>query len=289
MPYLIPALVVLTVGIGLGWSLSRDDSDALQGKQTHTQTQTDSSITHTLNTKLDELILQLENERQKRVALENDLKQLRKLVMGNASTSAEAFTSNDLDSSEGPDRASPSPNPRSLTRADLLEDSATKIQQALISVGMDGELMDRIEQRVEKQEMDQLYLQNQARREGWYGTRRYFDEQKKVDSGDNIYREELGDERYDKFLFETGQKNRVSASSVLSGSPAEKVGIQSNDVIYSYNDKRIFTWGDLTSATAEGDPQQMVRVEVLREGEHIEFYLKRGPLGIRLGSQLVKP
>jgi S1-C subfamily serine protease len=137
--------------------------------------------------------------------------------------------------------------------------------------------------------MQQLYLQNQARREGWYGTRRYFEELRKSEGKENIYRQELGDDQYDKFLFESGQNNRVIATDVLSGSPAEKVGIKSDDIILSYDGKRIFSWNDLTTATAEGDPQQLARIEVIRDNQPIEFYLKRGPIGIRLGSKKIQP
>ena len=283
MPYFISALVLLTIGIGLGWGLSRDDDPTAGDTQPFISSQSSGDSIHALSTKIDELVLQLENERQRRISLENDLIKLRQLVSVNITQNPTANVHDDLSSN-----TSPSPE-LNTAQANTLENGTTKIQQALISVGMDGELMERIEQRVEKQEMQQLYLQNQARREGWYGTSRYFEEQRKADSEDNIYREELGDERYDKFLFETGQNNRVTAYNVLSGSPAEKVGIQANDIVYSYNNKRIFSWDDLTRATAEGDPQQMVRVEVIRDGEPLEFYLKRGPLGIRLGSQKVNP
>lgn len=286
MPYFISALVLLTVGIGLGWGLSRDDDPAVGDPRSFISSQSSGDSIHALSTKIDELVLQLENERQHRISLENDLIKLRKLVSANITPVPATTVHDDLSNNVS---RQPENNSANIAQANTLENGMTKIQQALIAVGMDGDLMERIEQRVEKQEMQQLYLQNQARREGWYGTSRYFEEQRKADSGDNVYREELGDERYDKFLFETGQNNRVTAYNVLSGSPAEKVGIQANDIVYSYDDKRIFSWDDLTTATAEGDPQQMVRVEVIRDGEPLEFYLKRGPLGIRLGSQKVNP
>ena len=286
MPYFISALVLLTIGIGLGWGLSRDDDPAAEDSQSFTSSQSSGDSIHTLSTKIDELTLQLENERQHRVSLENDLIKLRKLVTANITQNPAITAHGDISNDTSP---LPEDDSANIAQANTLENGMTKIQQALIAVGMDGDLMERIEQRVEKQEMQQLYLQNQARREGWYGTSRYFEEQRKADSEDNVYREELGDERYDKFLFETGQNNRVTAYNVLSGSPAEKVGMQANDIVYSYNDKRIFSWDDLTRATAEGDPQQVVRIEVIRDGEPLEFYLKRGPLGIRLGSLKVNP
>lgn len=175
-----------------------------------------------------------------------------------------------------------------LDNSSDLVDETTRQQQTLLALGLDQAAIERLNQRREKREMDELYLRNKSVREGWFQTEKYALERRKI-TNTNIYREEMGDELYDKYLYDTGQFNRVEVQSVLTGSPAEKVGLSDGDIIYRYDGERIYGWTDLTNATAQGDPNQTVKVEVLRNGETVDVYMQRGPLGIRINSNRINP
>jgi len=159
----------------------------------------------------------------------------------------------------------------------------------LLSMGVDSENASRIQRLSEKKEMDQLYLRNTAVREGWFGTEKYFEKTRELDLKSNIYREELGDDKYDQFLYESQLTNRILIQSILAGSPAENAGLQSGDYILSYDNTRVFNWSDLTALTANGEPGESVPIEVERSSQTFQYFITRGPLGIRLNSERVKP
>ncbi|MDH5377533.1 MAG: PDZ domain-containing protein [Gammaproteobacteria bacterium] len=169
------------------------------------------------------------------------------------------------------------------------ETETDQVQLALLKVGLTEERIRELKKREADSEMQELFLRDKAIREGWIGTDKYVEERRKLASDTNVYREELGDERYDQYLFETGQGNRVLVQHVISGSPADKAGIQVSDAIYSYDEKRVFSWSELTSATTSGEIGKSVRVIVKRDHQLLDFYIPRGPLGIRLESASVAP
>jgi S1-C subfamily serine protease len=76
---------------------------------------------------------------------------------------------------------------------------------------------------------------------------------------------------------------------VLESAQAGTAGIKPGDHIIRYDNQRIYNWRDLREATAGGSISDTVALEVEREGETIEFYLARGPLGIRMDSVSVAP
>lgn len=159
----------------------------------------------------------------------------------------------------------------------------------LASIGIDPVTAASIEQRNEQREMDQLYLRNEAIREGWFGTEKYFQKSRDLAQSSNVIREELGDDKYDEYLYSAGKFNRIKVSSVLAGSPANETGILAEDVILSYNDERVYNWSDLTTITANGKAGEMVEVSVLRDNAVTKFFIPRGPMGIRLESMRVNP
>ncbi len=162
-------------------------------------------------------------------------------------------------------------------------------KEVLASIGIDESVADTIKKREEQQELDQLYLRNQATREGWLGTEKYFEKAQKLTNGNNFYRDELGDHKYDRYLYESGQFNRVSVKNVISGSPAAIVGIEPGDVIYSYNNTRLFSWMELTSLTSQGTADELVSMEIHRGQQVIDVYIARGPLGVRLIGTRINP
>lgn len=157
-------------------------------------------------------------------------------------------------------------------------------QQALIDSGMDPETAERLKTRYETQALEKLYLRDRATREGWFGSRRHRDELEKLDSQLSGLQKELGDESYAAYLFATGQSNRVAVQSVLAKSSADTAGIRTNDQITRYGEQRIYNWRDLRDATTQGDVNETVTVEIIRDGKPMQVYVQRGPLGIRMSS-----
>jgi C-terminal processing protease CtpA/Prc len=162
-------------------------------------------------------------------------------------------------------------------------------EQALIDAGVDPTTAKTLKSRYETQELEKLYVRDKAMREGWFGSRRYRDELEKLDAQLNGLQKELGDESYAAFLYATGQANRVVVQSVLANSSADTAGIRPNDQITRYAGQKIYNWRDLRNATAQGDVNESVTVELIRDGKPIEVYLQRGPLGIRMDSVSIAP
>lgn len=159
----------------------------------------------------------------------------------------------------------------------------------LVESGLSESVADEIVRRRNQIELAKLELNDRSKREGFRNTNRYRDAMKELNESLPPLREELGDETYDRYLYATGQNNRVVVLSVMQGSAAEQVGIAEGDQILSYAQKRIFTWGELHKATGEGQLGEYVSVDVVRDGETLNFWAPRGPLGVRLGTARVKP
>lgn len=277
--YLITSALVLMTGFGIGYYVNQDTTTD-KTVDSVTPELTEEAISDAappadsspaiLAQEITQLKQRLATEIRSREMLEQKVAVLAKeLTPENAQTESDAATTGGGDNAEISAQSPP-------------EDLATRQQRALLALGMDPGAMERIKQRTERQEMEELYLRDRANREGWFGTDRYFQESRKLEQSSNVYRQELGDIRYDKFLYDSGQNNRVGVQSVLNGSPAATAGIQPDDVIVSYDNERVFTWNDLTAATTKGTPGQTVRIDVKRDQRSLTFYVPRGPLGIRL-------
>ena len=159
----------------------------------------------------------------------------------------------------------------------------------LVAAGLEPQQAKTIMQYLADIEMERLYLHDQATREGWLETPRYRQENIILNEREEELRLELGDTDYDLYLYGTGQPNRVIIQSVIEDSPAQKVGIQSKDIAYSYAGNRLYSMRDLVTATTEGIANESVLLEVIRDGNIYEFYLPRGPLGVRVTSESHKP
>lgn len=74
----------------------------------------------------------------------------------------------------------------------------------------------------------------------------------------------------------------ILVSSVSGGSPAEKAGIQANDIIYKFDDQLIINFSQLSALIDIKGPGAIIPVEVVRKGEHLtlqvtlEQRLRRG-------------
>ena len=161
-------------------------------------------------------------------------------------------------------------------------------EQALIEGGMDSVQASQLMTFFEQLEMERLYLRDQAAREGWDRTR-LRDEFRQLDDKEESLRDQLGESAYDAYLYASGQSNRVAVTSVLASAQAGQAGIEAGDHILRYDNQRVYNWRDLRTATTSGDISDVVEVEVDRDGETLQFYLARGPLGIRMDSLSVAP
>jgi hypothetical protein len=161
-------------------------------------------------------------------------------------------------------------------------------QQALLDSGMDGSLVSELKSTFERLEMERLYLRDQAAREGW-DRERIRNEMQLLESTEDDLRERLGESAYDAYLYASGQTNRVAVSSLLESAQAGQAGIKPGDHIIRYDSQPIYNWRELRSATTSGNIGDSVEVEVDRDGETLQFYLMRGPLGIRMDALRVAP
>jgi len=159
----------------------------------------------------------------------------------------------------------------------------------LIKGGIDPLLAEDIVRRKNSIELKRLALQDRATREGYLNTQQYYDELEAINRDDVSLREELGDDRYDEYLYNSKQNNRIRISSVMLGSAAEQAGIQSGDVVLSYDNTRMFNWQELKDATSEGQLGEYVSISIYRDGQIYSFSVPRGALGIELGATRLLP
>jgi C-terminal processing protease CtpA/Prc len=161
-------------------------------------------------------------------------------------------------------------------------------EQALIASGMGESQARELKISFEQLELERLYLRDQSIREDWDRDRYREALQALTDSEDEL-RNQLSESEYDSYLYASGQTNRVAVTSVLESAPAATAGIEPGDQIIRYDNQRVYNWRDLRDATASGTVGNTVSVEVDRDGRTMEFYLARGPLGIRMNSLSVAP
>jgi len=106
-------------------------------------------------------------------------------------------------------------------------------------------------------------------------------------AGDEL-RAELGDEAYERYLGANRRSISVTVGSVLESSPAQAAGLAAGDEIVSYGGRRVFDLSDLTTLTKEGEPGQVVVVDILRGGQPMQVVIPRGPLGITGGRRYAR-
>ncbi len=159
----------------------------------------------------------------------------------------------------------------------------------LINGGVSSVVAEDIVRRKSSVEIKRLELSDRATRENYMNTQRYFDELASIDESDINLREELGDDQYDEYLYKSKQSNRIRIISVMLGSAAERAGLEKNDIILSYDDKRMFTWPELKQATAEGELGDYTSINISRNGEVYSYSVPRGTLGIQMGATRLTP
>ena len=157
--------------------------------------------------------------------------------------------------------------------------------EALIATGIPTEQAAFIQSRLDEYDLKQLYIKDRASREGWLNTARYRKEQRQAQNAYRELRSEIGDNAYDRMLYALGQANRVVVRDIMQNSSAEQYGLQANDRVYEYDGQRVFTGQELNElVTQGGGAGALVLVRVQRDEQQLDFYLPRGPIGIRLAS-----
>lgn len=165
--------------------------------------------------------------------------------------------------------------------AEVPSDAEAFDADSLLLAGVPDHEIEHLRARFDAFELDLLYLQDEANREGWEGGQL----QRERQALRAEMRSELGDDDYDAMLFATGRKNRVIATDVLAGSAADQAGIRSGDAILEYAGERIFDAMSLMRATREGEAGVPTEIRAERDGRVVRVFVPRGPVGIRLGRE----
>jgi hypothetical protein len=161
-------------------------------------------------------------------------------------------------------------------------------EQALVNAGIDALQAETLRRFYEELELERLTLRDQARREDWRNGELRMALQT-LDNREQELRDQLGDAAYDAYLYAAGRPNRLVVTSVLESAPAGQAGIVTGDRIVGYDNRRIYNWRDLRNAMSGGSITDTVEIEVERDGHSLQFYLNRGPLGVRTDSQSLAP
>ena len=162
-------------------------------------------------------------------------------------------------------------------------------EQSFLDAGFDSGQAAYLNQITAEAAIQQLYLLDRAVREGWMGSQRYYEERDRIPGSLNALRAELGEAAYDRYLYALGRPNRVTVRNVMANSAADQSGLQAGDVLYRYAGERLFSRRELRSATRSGQLGEAIPVEVIRDGQRLQVYIPRGPLGVRMELSSNKP
>ena len=159
----------------------------------------------------------------------------------------------------------------------------------LIKAGVTETIAEDTINRMSQHEFLLLELHNQAKREGRLNSSRYFKERRELMGTAPSLRKAIGNDAYDRYLYETSQNNRVIVKTIMKGSPAEQLGVLNGDIILSYSNEKVLTWRDLRELTAEGIVGEYVNLNIIRDEQLQNILIPRGPLGVTLGTTILDP
>lgn len=167
--------------------------------------------------------------------------------------------------------------------------SGTSLIDGLVAAGLDAFTAEDIARRQGEAQLMQLELRDRAIREGYIGTAQYREELQALRENEFDLKQEINDAAYDRYLYYTGRSNRVAIDSVILGSAAEQIGIEPGDLLYRYDNQRVYATRDLNRATTLGERDELVDIVVIRQGNEISLSIPRGPLGVRLSGISIEP
>lgn len=160
---------------------------------------------------------------------------------------------------------------------------------ALVRAGVDSVTAQELVRRKNQLELDKLELRDDAIRGDYLGSSEYMEQLKLLMDAELSIRDEIGEDTYDRYLYSSGQANRIRVASVMIGSAAEQAGIQTGDLIVSYDGQRLFEYSELQRATSEGTRDEFVSITLNRAQDDLVVWAQRGPLGVRLSTTRVDP
>lgn len=196
-----------------------------------------------------------------------------------------------LDAAKTAQKMSPTPSSNYLSKRSRTSGLTKPIYNlaSLIRGGVDPTFAEDIVRRRNAVELRRLELQDIATRGGYFNTPKYYEELDAINSQVISLKDELGEDKYDDYLFNSRQNNRISISSVMLGSAAEQAGIKNEDIVLSYDNTRIFNASELIEATGQGQLGEYVIISIYRNGEVFSFSVPRGPLGMKLRATRLAP
>jgi hypothetical protein len=130
-----------------------------------------------------------------------------------------------------------------------------------------------------------LRLEAELRRDAYLaeyeasGTIRPLNSAARAGSVDRL-RSQLGDDDYERYLAGTGQPRSVVVRVVDASSAAAHAGLLPGDEILAYAGQRVFNQRDLNGLMLAGTPGEVVPATVVRNGQTLQLYVTRGPLGL---------
>jgi len=103
-----------------------------------------------------------------------------------------------------------------------------------------------------------------------------------------VFRDSLGEEKYEQYLTATGRPTAVTVNSLLAGSAGEDAGLKAGDIIRRCGADRVYDERDLMMSMLRGKPGEAVTIEVERDGAVFHISVPRGPLGTsQIGRMLI--
>lgn len=168
-------------------------------------------------------------------------------------------------------------------------DDIASMERALLAAGIDATTATEIKRRRDELSLSEIYLRDQAAREGWQDTPRFAAEMAEIERQRTSVRDEIGDDAYDRYLAARDQPNRVAVNEVMLESPAAVAGVQAGDVVLRYGETRIFDPSELVTATRSGTAGESVQMEIIRQGQRMEIEVPRGPLGVSIAASKGNP
>jgi membrane-associated protease RseP (regulator of RpoE activity) len=147
--------------------------------------------------------------------------------------------------------------------------------ETLVAGGFSEDEAKRLLQQESEAQYAVMLADYEARRNGtdidWYSSSR---------NSQAIFREQLGDIEYERFLAAQGQATSVRVASVLDGAPGNRAGLLPGDQIISYNGERTFSMAELRQLTLQGSSGETVVIEIDRNGVRMQLSVPRGPIGM---------
>ncbi|MCW9023401.1 MAG: PDZ domain-containing protein [Gammaproteobacteria bacterium] len=262
---LFQIIIVLALGISIGYFIQWNNSSQLQEVKTNSE--------QDFNTEPHNPFTVISDQQYQR-QLEDEIKDLREQLQ---ELEKELTV---LEKADGPtiDETEPKTAPgEKLTK------------EILIQVGVEEGIAEDILSRLSQHEYQLLEHHDRAKREGYLNSSRFAKERRELMKNAPSLREAIGTDAYDRYLYETEQYNRVTVTTVMQGSPASRLGVLKGDVILNYANEKVLTWRELRELTGKGEYGEYVNLNILRDGQQMNILIPRGPLGVKLGATTIDP